>query len=111
MGEPVKILNLARDMIKLSGLSESDIQIKFIGLRPGEKLYEELLADGEYSLATSHQKVRVANSRQIDADKIADLLSWIELSPNRDENKLKKELSQWVEGYTPEFNVVEKNNF
>jgi len=39
------------------------------------------------------------------------LLSWIELSPNRDENKLKKELSQWVEGYTPEFNVLEKNNF
>jgi FlaA1/EpsC-like NDP-sugar epimerase len=111
MGEPVKILNLARDMIKLSGLSESDIQIKFIGLRPGEKLYEELLADGEYALATSHHKVRVANAIQIDADKIADLLSWIELSPNRDENKLKKELSQWIEGYTPEFNVVEKNNF
>jgi FlaA1/EpsC-like NDP-sugar epimerase len=60
MGEPVKIVDLARDLIELSGLRpDVDIKIEFVGLRPGEKLFEELLLDGEASDATPHPKIRV----------------------------------------------------
>ncbi|GHU49572.1 hypothetical protein AGMMS50289_26580 [Betaproteobacteria bacterium] len=62
MGEPVKIMDLARDMILLSGHSEAEIPIQITGLRPGEKLYEELLADDETSLPTPHAKLRIAKS-------------------------------------------------
>lgn len=61
MGEPVKIVDLARRMIKLSGMEpDSDIQIVFSGLRPGEKLYEELLTDGTKTLPTPHEKIMVS---------------------------------------------------
>lgn len=60
MGEPVRILDLAKDMIRLSGFSEDEIEIRFIGLRPGEKLYEELLVDRDTTLPTPVEKVFVA---------------------------------------------------
>lgn len=62
MGESVKIIDLARKMIKLSGLEEGkDIEIKFVGLRPGEKLYEELLTTKENTKETHHPKIMIAN--------------------------------------------------
>jgi FlaA1/EpsC-like NDP-sugar epimerase len=67
MGEPVRIVDLAADVIRLSGLRVGqDIEIEFVGLRPGEKLYEELLVVGEEHLPTQHPKIMVANSRQHD---------------------------------------------
>jgi FlaA1/EpsC-like NDP-sugar epimerase len=105
MGEPVKIVELARDMIKLSGFKEDEIGIKFSGLRPGEKLYEELIADGEHLVPTKHQKVKVAKARKFDATLLIDLLSWIESSDHLDENTLKKNLGKWVKDYSPELNV------
>jgi FlaA1/EpsC-like NDP-sugar epimerase len=61
MGEPVRIVDLARDMIRLSGLREGDdVEIRFTGLRPGEKLYEELYAEREQRLPTSHPKIMAA---------------------------------------------------
>ena len=67
MGEPVKIVDMARDLIELSGLTPGeDIQIKFTGLRPGEKLFEELLTAEEGTSATTHAKVFRANLRQVD---------------------------------------------
>ena len=65
MGEPVKIVDLARDMIRLSGLEEGiDIQIEFTGIRPGEKLYEEMFFNDEIAEPTEHPKVlRARNGR------------------------------------------------
>jgi FlaA1/EpsC-like NDP-sugar epimerase len=63
MGEPVKILDLAKNMIRLAGLvPDRDITIEFVGLRPGEKLYEELLIDGEGILDTAYEKIKVCNN-------------------------------------------------
>ncbi|MEZ4798461.1 MAG: nucleoside-diphosphate sugar epimerase/dehydratase [Flavobacteriales bacterium] len=65
MGESVKIIDLARNMIKLSGLEEGkDIEIKITGLRPGEKLFEEVLSDKENSLPTPHPKILIAKVRE-----------------------------------------------
>ncbi|WP_372754892.1 polysaccharide biosynthesis protein [Mariniflexile sp.] len=67
MGESVKIFDLATNMIKLSGLRyPEDIDIKITGLRPGEKLYEELLANGENTLSTYHKKIMISKTRELD---------------------------------------------
>lgn len=72
MGEPVKIADLAERMISLAGLRPGvDINIIYTGLRPGEKLYEELLSDEETTLPTSHKKIRIAGVRNFDYRKIA----------------------------------------
>lgn len=73
MGESVKIFDLAVNMIKLSGLKyPEDIDIKIIGLRPGEKIYEELLADGENTKQTYHEKIMIAKSKKIEKQEIED---------------------------------------
>ena len=71
MGMPVKIADLAKKMIRLSGLEPGvDIQIEYTGLRPGEKLYEELLNDEELVKPTSHDKIMIANVREYDYDEM-----------------------------------------
>jgi FlaA1/EpsC-like NDP-sugar epimerase len=102
MGEPVKIVDLARELIRLSGYGESDIGIKFIGLRPGEKLYEELLADGEHTLPTPHPKLRIAKSRTApDAHWMAELLAWLQQG-NPGTEQVRRELAARVPEYTPQ---------
>ena len=72
MGKPVKILDLARNMIRLAGYTpEKDIMIEFTGLRPGEKLYEELLNQKETTLPTANEKIMVARVREFDFDEIS----------------------------------------
>ena len=72
MGEPVKILDLARKMIRLAGfIPEVDIPITFSGLRPGEKLYEELLNQKEITQKTHHPKIMIASVREYEFDKIS----------------------------------------
>jgi FlaA1/EpsC-like NDP-sugar epimerase len=102
MGEPVRILDLAHDMIKLSGLELEDIKVEFTGLRPGEKLFEELLADDEHSLPTSHDKLRIAKARAFDTELLPDLLAWIHTLENKDEGEIKKALGGWLQEYTPD---------
>jgi FlaA1/EpsC-like NDP-sugar epimerase len=79
MGEPVKIVDLASDMIRLSGLEVGkDIEIQFVGQRPGEKLFEELNCDGEHHRATSHPKIQVAESAKADLAVIQGALEQIQ---------------------------------
>ena len=97
MGEPVRIVDLARDMIRLSGLAEDEIKIVFTGLRPGEKLFEELLAAGEHTLATPHPKLRIARARNVESAWLEDLLAWLSQPPCED-RQVRAELRNWVPG-------------
>ena len=91
MGQPVEVLKLARDMIRLSGMTirdennpDGDIEIIFTGLRPGEKLYEELLVD-EKSVQTSHEKIFKAEEAAIEWESIKHYLQLIETSINNND--------------------------
>ncbi|MES2405887.1 MAG: nucleoside-diphosphate sugar epimerase/dehydratase [Pseudomonadota bacterium] len=101
MGEPVKITDLARDMIRLSGYTEQDIKIVYSGLRPGEKLFEELLADDEHTLPTPHPKLRIAQSRRVDSTWLDDALIWLMQRDVVSEAGVKQKLREWVPEYTP----------
>jgi FlaA1/EpsC-like NDP-sugar epimerase len=102
MGEPVKIADLAADMIRLSGFNTDEIKIEYVGLRPGEKLYEELLADDEHTMPTPHEKLRIAQARTADVSWVNSLLLWIEGLHGTHEAQMKLELSSWVEEYSPQ---------
>ena len=102
MGESVRIADLAREMIRLSGFAEGDIEIVFTGLRPGEKLYEEPLATDETALPTPHPKLRIAQARREDERWLARVALWLERSGSPDDETVKRELSGWVPEYQPE---------
>jgi len=73
MGKPVKIIDLARKMIRLAGfVPEKDIAIKIVGLRPGEKLYEELLNDSAKNLPTHHEKIMIAVENSADFEEVSN---------------------------------------
>jgi FlaA1/EpsC-like NDP-sugar epimerase len=101
MGEPVKIADLAKDMIRLSGMDENDIKIVYTGLRPGEKLFEEVLAADENSLPTPHQKLRIAKARHGSPQLLTQLVEWLSRTDQPQEDIVKSELGKWVPEYMP----------
>jgi FlaA1/EpsC-like NDP-sugar epimerase len=103
MGQPVRILDLAKNMIRLAGLlPERDIEIRFVGLRPGEKLYEELISEGEDILPTHHEKIRILQGLTCDAARIETWLQELQtILHKRDETAVVTHLKQLVPEYQP----------
>lgn len=102
MGEPVKVLDLARDMIRLSGQAEGrDLEIVFTGLRPGEKLYEELYDAGEELLATAHPKIRAAQHRPYPTERLYGGLDDLAAAVEGPADRVVAILADLVPGYRP----------
>ncbi|KDR28721.1 polysaccharide biosynthesis protein, partial [Caballeronia zhejiangensis] len=99
MGQPVRIVDLARDLIRLYGFTEEQIRITFTGLRPGEKLYEELLADDETTTRTPHPKLRIAQARGVPDDFIDELLPWLMQHRVLSDEEVRRDLRRWVPEY------------
>jgi FlaA1/EpsC-like NDP-sugar epimerase len=101
MGEPVRIVDLARDMIRLSGLREEDVRIEFSGLRPGEKLFEELLSDRETTLPTPHPRLRIAQAGEPPGEAwLAELEAWLTQPRSPGDDEVRRELSKLVPEYS-----------
>jgi FlaA1/EpsC-like NDP-sugar epimerase len=101
MGQPVRIVDLARDLIRLYGYTEEQIRIEFMGLRPGEKLYEELLADDETTTRTPHPKLRIARAREVPGHLLDHLLPWLMQHRILPDDEVRRELRRWVPEYRP----------
>jgi FlaA1/EpsC-like NDP-sugar epimerase len=101
MGEPVRIVDLARDLIRLYGFDEDQIRIEFSGLRPGEKLYEELLADDETTTRTPHPKLRTAKAREVPENLLDELLPWLMQHRVLADDEVRRDLRRWVPEYAP----------
>lgn len=104
MGKPVKIYDMAMNLIKLSGLEPNvDIQIKVTGLRPGEKLYEELLMSEEGLTQTEHDKIHVAKPMNIDMNMIEDKLKELNGLLQHCNNEQKDEIKKVIKDVVPTF--------
>ena len=98
MGQPVKIVDLARDLIRLCGLTpDVDIKIEFSGIRPGEKLFEELLTAEEGTSATRHEKIFTARNNGLPAEKFGDMLhALFESALQKDEEGIRCQLQKLI---------------
>jgi FlaA1/EpsC-like NDP-sugar epimerase len=104
MGKPMKIVDMARDLIRLHGfVPDRDIPIQFIGLRPGEKLYEELITEGEGIVPTSHEKIRVIRGYHYDIHAINGLIDGlVKTADTYDEGAIKDKLKEIIPEYKPQ---------
>jgi FlaA1/EpsC-like NDP-sugar epimerase len=107
MGDPVRIVDLAKDLVQLMGLPRESIPIHYIGLRPGEKLDEELELDGEQAMPTSHKKIKIWRSlykppTNIDRE-VTELVKLVQRGCFRDEvvEKIKQIVPEYVPWHFP----------
>jgi len=105
MGTPIKIDNMARDLIRLSGFEpDVDVKIEYIGLRPGEKLYEELITDGEDIVSTGHEKIMVLRGDGCDQTILnARIKELIQIAGDHNKEGIKAKLKEIVPEYQPQF--------
>lgn len=110
MGDPVKVLDVAINLIRLSGLEpHKDIKIKYIGLRPGEKLYEELFSKDEPMIPTHHPKISIAQVPDSDFEKINIKIDKILRSLNEmSETSIIEEMQEIVPGYSSKFELIDR---
>jgi FlaA1/EpsC-like NDP-sugar epimerase len=103
MGEPLSVDNLAREMISLYGLIPgTDIEIVYTGLRPGEKMYEELFTKNESNKPSTHPRIFIAKADKVTID-VEKMLSVAEnIIESKDDSKIESFLKEFVEGYTPD---------
>jgi FlaA1/EpsC-like NDP-sugar epimerase len=99
MGDPVKIVDLARDLVRLSGLPEHAIEVTFTGVRPGEKLFEELYFDDEETLPTSHPKLRAAYHRPYLFEEVLEAIAELEHLVHGPEEVIRAKLQEIVPEY------------
>ncbi|MEI6901342.1 MAG: polysaccharide biosynthesis protein, partial [Bacteroidota bacterium] len=110
MGKSVKIVDLAKKMVRLSGFTlGKDIQIKFIGLRPGEKLYEELLNTQENTLPTHHPLILTARVREYEPDTVSrEINDLVSFSLNAGNFEIVKKMKEIVPEYKSQNSVYEQ---
>jgi FlaA1/EpsC-like NDP-sugar epimerase len=106
MGEPIKVLDLAEELIRLSGFEVGeDIEIKIVGLRPGEKLFEELLTEEERSRVlgdSGHEKIFIAKVEEVDGEKLEKDIGELErLAKEMDAEGIVRKLQEIVTSYQP----------
>ena len=109
MGESIKIIDLAKKMVQLSGLElDKDISIKIIGLRPGEKLYEELLADDENTMPTHHPKILIAKTRDNSSKLSQEIDALTALFVQQDNKEIVRKMKEIVPEFISQNSTFEK---
>lgn len=111
MGDPVRIDDMARNLIRLSGYEpDVDIKIEYTGLRPGEKLYEELLMDEEGMQATENELIHIGKPIEMDDEKFERQLEELDEESRHEDGRIKEIVAGIVENYKPDLRDRDKND-
>ena len=103
MGKPIKIADLARDLIRLSGFEpDVDIKLEFIGMRPGEKLFEELITEGEGIVKTNHEKIMTLHGQKCSLKMLNGKIDELgQLAAEQNAEKIRSKIKEMVADYQP----------